>query len=146
MKFPPGEAHSEMKWIRLLYRNPGNAAACAFVVDYSAATTQFFCLPETYGHVPSCEPAKKSSLGCCFPCTMLAGFRRREILTFYGEFVQGRCWKGKGNQANHTHSFHARSSVRDGRGKELELGVPAPVLAKKEGEEDLLTARPPNFG
>lgn len=34
MKFPfwGGGAHGEIKWISLLYRNPGNAAACAFVV------------------------------------------------------------------------------------------------------------------
>lgn len=100
------------------------------------------------------------------PCTVPADFWTRKELTFSWEFAQGACWKWKCNQADHTHNFchfYTRSLDQDGGGAgerpqggagrwrvwtgggELESGVLALVLPKKEGDEGRLTALPPKL-
>ena len=76
MKFPPGEANSEIKWISLLYRNPGNATACAFVVDHSAVTLWFYISQNHMAMCPSANQGGRAALAGRCPCPIPVDFRR----------------------------------------------------------------------
>lgn len=67
MKFPSGEANSGIKWISLLYRNPGNAAACAFVVITQQQQDGFPSPRNIWARALPQTSREEQRLACCFP-------------------------------------------------------------------------------
>lgn len=95
MKFPSGEANSGIKWISLLYRNPGNAAACAFVVITQQQQDGFPSPRNIWARALPQTSRKEQRLACCFPAPDgLAARGGRDW--HFTELVQGTCWKRKG--------------------------------------------------
>lgn len=150
MKFPPGEANSEIKWISLLYRNPGNAAACAFVVDYSAVTLWFDI---SQNHMAMCPSAnqRKSSAGRPLSRARAGRLQEGKMLTFYDGLCRDYIGNEKEARLNTPKISVIRAWFPIARGEKRQInkatGIRSSgiILAKKMGE-GLLTAPFPNFG
>lgn len=95
MKFPSGEANSRIKWISLLYRNLGNAAACAFVVITQQQQDGFPSPRNIWAHALPQTSRKEQRLACCFPVS--GGLAARSGRDWhFTELVQETCWRRKG--------------------------------------------------
>lgn len=93
VKFPPGEVNSEIKWLSLLYRNLGNAAAWASVMMTQHQLYGFTSSRDVQAHALLQTSKKGQCPAHHFPCTMLVDFCKGEILMFYRAFVQETGWK-----------------------------------------------------
>lgn len=135
MKFPPGEANSEIKWISLLYGNPGNAAACALAVGCSAVTL-WFCISQTHvGPCPSADWQGRTAPGLLLAPPHAGWFQGGRILCLYQRSVRGTLGKWECSQASHTPHFYEPVEPgswwpREGK-QQLELGVLATSLRRK---------------
>lgn len=95
MKFPPGEANGEIKWISLLYRNPGNVAVCDFAVDYPAAARRFYTSPKHMGMCPSVNQQERAVAGQRLALLSACGFLDREGTDIFLRVCAGSMLKMK---------------------------------------------------
>lgn len=128
MKFPSGEANSGIKWISLLYRNPGNAAACAFVVITQRQQYGFPSPRNIWARALPQTSRKEQRLACCFPAPDGLAARGGRGWHFT-ELMQGTCCRRKGKATRLITPFISALSSRkewrdDSVALKLEMKLP----------------------
>lgn len=116
VKFSAGEANSGIKWISLLYRNLGNAAACAFVVITQQQQGGFPSPRNIWACALPQNSRKEQRRACCFSapgCLISRGGRD-------WHFTESWCGEHVGNEKATrliTHIISTLSPFQRKRGK-----------------------------